>query len=91
MEKYFVIEITKTKDSDVYASGVTVKEDADPAKALRDAKMLYHQTLASVYANANIEHAIVRIDNFYGTPVLLETIIPEPEPEPEPEEIEEGE
>lgn len=75
MDKYFVTQITKTKDASVYATAITVKE------TLTDAKMLYHQILASVYANTKIEHAIVKIDDYYGNTALMETIIPaEPEP-----------
>ena len=88
MEKFFVIQITKTTDSDVYATGITVKENEDAGRALKDAKMLYHQILSSVYAMQSIDHAIVKIDNIFGNTILMEAILPEPEPEPneEPEE-----
>ena len=86
MGVFFVTQITKTAGSDVYAIATTVKEDAVEAVALKAAKALYHQILASVYATADIKHAIVKIDNFYGNTILMETIIPAPEPEPEEEE-----
>ena len=90
MEKFFVIQITKTTDSDVYATGITVKENEDAGKALKDAKMLYHQILASVYSTANIDHAIVKVDKMFGNTILMETILPQP-PAPEPEPNEEPE
>ena len=70
MEKYFVTQITKTNDSEVYAISTTVKDNNNEAKAL------YHQILASVYANPNIEHAIVQIQNAYGSIIFMETIVP---------------
>ena len=70
MEEYFVTQITKTNDSEAYAIATTVKDNE------KDAKALYHQILASVYATANIEHAIVKIDDFYGNTILMDTIIP---------------
>lgn len=72
MEKYFVTQITKTTDSNEYAILTTVKD------TLKEAKMLYHQTLSSVYANDKIEHAIVRIDDFEGHFIHIETILPQP-------------
>lgn len=77
MEKYFVTQITKTEGSEVYAIATTVKDDEKEAKAL------YHQILASVYATADIEHAIVKIDNYFGSTIYMDTIIPAPEPEEE--------
>lgn len=82
MGKYFITQITKTKDSDVYASAVTVLED--PSLFL--AKSTYYSIQASVFATPGIEHAIVRLDNSSGGGILMDTIIPAPEPEPEPEE-----
>lgn len=35
------------------------------------------QTLASVYANSEIEYAQVYVDDFVGNKILLETILPE--------------
>lgn len=68
MEKYFVIEISKTINSEVYATLVTVKD------TFIEAKMLFHQTMASLYANANLEHAIVKIDNYDGNTIAIESI-----------------
>lgn len=76
MEKYFVTQITKTNDSEVYAIATTPKDSKTEAKAL------YHQILASVYATPNIEHAIVKIDNYYGNTEMKEVIINIP-PSPE--------
>ena len=72
MEKYFVTEITKTKDSEAYAKLITEKNSSN------DAKMLFHQTLASIYANNKIEYALVYVTNYYGNIVMSESIIPEP-------------
>ena len=80
MEKYFVTQITTTTDSEVYAIATTVKDTEKEAKAL------YHQILASVYATETIDHAIVKIDNFYGNTIIKEIIIPEPEVPEEPTE-----
>ena len=78
MNKYFVTQITKTKDSEVYAIATTVKD------SITEARMLYHQTLASVYATENIEHAIVEIQNAYGNTEMKEIIMPvNPEPNEE--------
>ena len=81
MGKYFITQITKTKDSDVYATAVTVLED--PSLFL--AKSTYYSIQASVFATPNIEHSIVKLDNASGGGILMDTIIP-PAPEPEPEE-----
>jgi len=72
MEMYFVTQITKEKGSNAYATLVTPKDTLDGAKAL------FHQICASVYANENIEHAIIEVQDFYANNVLRpETIIPE--------------
>ena len=79
MVKYFVVQRTKTKDSEAYAIAETVKD------SLTEAKALYHQVLSSIYANDNIEYAVVKIDNYYGNTDSMEIYIaPTPEPEPEP-------
>ena len=70
MEKYFVTQITKTNDSNIYAISTTVKDVLD------DAKMLYHQILSSVYATKNIEHFIVNIVDKFGNIVIQEVKIP---------------
>lgn len=72
MEKYFVTEITKTSDSEAYAKLITEKD------SLTDAKMLYHQTLASIYANVNIEYAMIYVTDYYGNILMTESIIPAP-------------
>jgi len=82
MGKYFITQITKTKDSDVYATAVTVLED-DTTLFL--AKSTYYSIQASVFATPNVEHSIVRLDNASGGTIAMDTIIPE-QPEPEPEE-----
>jgi len=70
-EIYFVVQITKTSDSDTYATLITPRND------LNDAKMLWHQICASVYATPNITHAIVQITDAGGNNVIVpETIIP---------------
>ena len=79
MEQYFVVQITKTKDSTAYATAITVKETEN------EARMLYHQTMASILATPNIEYAQVYIDDYAGNKVYMETVLPTPEP-PEPEE-----
>jgi hypothetical protein len=78
-EKYFVTQITKEKNSEVYATAITVKDSE------KEARSLYHQILASVYANDNIEHAIVQMVNFLGYAVVMDVVVPEEEPEPEEE------
>ena len=70
MEKYFITQITKTTDVDSYAIATTVKD------TLNEAKSLYFQILASVYATANMEHAIVKIENAFGSTMFMDTIIP---------------
>lgn len=71
MEYYFVAQITKTNDSETYATSIT------PKAVLNEAKSLYHQICASIYATPNIEHAIVELIDFFGVIVYKETIIPD--------------
>lgn len=72
MEVYFVIQATKEKGFNVYATLVTVKTD------LNEAKSLFHQILASVYANENIEHAVVTLQDYMGEPIIkTEAIVPD--------------
>lgn len=82
MGKYFITQITKTKDSDVYATAVTVLGD-DTSLFL--AKSTYYSIQASTFATPGIEHAIVKLDNNSGGTIAMDIIIPE-QPEPEPEE-----
>ena len=77
MGKYFVVQITKTKDSGVYATAVT------PRDSEKEAEMLWHQIMASVLADSTIEYAQVYVDDYAGNKVFLRTIYPSPEPTPE--------
>ena len=72
MKKYYVIERTKTKDSEAFAIAETIKDDK------REAESLYHQILASVCINENIEYAVVKIDDYYGNTLFMRSIIPTP-------------
>ena len=87
MDKFFVTEITKTTDSEAFATLITIKDVYDEAEAL------YHQILASALVNPNIEYALVKIDNVQGNCKLLRVIdhrpIPEPEEPVEPIPVEE--
>ena len=75
MNIYFVIQITKTKDSQAYATAITIKN------SYNEAKMLYHQILSSVYASAdNMYHSIVKIEDVYGNTQLVDVILPHIEP-----------
>ena len=55
MRRYFVIEITTTETGT--ATNITEKA------TIEDAKMLYHQILAAVYANKNVTFAICMVIN----------------------------
>lgn len=71
MDQYFVIQITKENGSQAYATLITPKNDLDEAKSL------FHQICASVYANKNIEHAIIEVQDYYGNNILKpEVLIP---------------
>lgn len=70
--RYFVLEIETT------ASG-TAKQVTEKA-TLEEAKGLYHQILASVYANKEITYALVMIINDRGFCEVMERV-PTPEPE----------
>ena len=85
MEKFFVTEITKTTDSEAFATLITIKPTRDEAEAL------YCQILSSALVNPAIEYALVKIDNIRGNCELMRVInhIPEPEPEIPEEPIEE--
>lgn len=80
--KYFVVEVTST-DNEVYAKGITEKDDLD------EAKMLFHQVMAAAYANPEVLYAMCIIVNEYGANEMIEikrvVIEPEPEPTPDPE------
>ena len=63
--EFYVEEVVKIKDQ-ATAAAVTVKEDE------REARMLFHQILASAYANKNLESVMVQITNEYGGNIELE-------------------
>lgn len=69
---YFVIEIETTADGT--AKQITEKATIDEAKAL------YHQILASVYANPAITYALVMIVNDLGFCEVMERV-PTAQPE----------
>ena len=64
--KYFVIEI-------VTASGSTAKQITEKDN-IDSAKMLYHQVLASAYANENVSYAMSMIVDYNGRIDMLEVI-----------------
>lgn len=70
--RYFVIEIETTAEGT--AKQITEKATIDEAKAL------YHQILASVYANPAITYALVMIVNDLGFCEVMERV-PTPQPE----------
>ena len=76
--EFYVMEAIKIKNNNT-AAAVTVKEDE------KEARMLFHQILASAYANDNLESVVVDITNQYGGRVDVENWH-EPEPAPEPDE-----
>ena len=70
--RYFVIEIETTESG-------TAKQITEKA-TLDEAKGLFHQILASVYANNNITYALVMIVNNLGFCEVMErvpTVLPE--------------
>jgi len=70
--KYFVIEIETTAEG-------TAKQITDKA-TLDEAKGLFHQILASVYANNKITYALVMIVNDLGFCEVMERV-PTAQPE----------
>ena len=70
--KYFVMEI-------VTADGATAKQITEKA-TLDEAKALYHQILASVYANDKVTYALVMIVNDLGFCEVMERV-PTAQPE----------
>ena len=73
--EFYVEEAIKIKDH-ATAADVTVKEDE------REARMLFHQILASAYANENLENVVCEITNQYGGRVDVENwCVPVPIPE----------
>lgn len=53
--KFYVTQITNTGDTDPTAIATFEKTD------INEAKMLYHQIWASIYANPAVTHALVYI------------------------------
>lgn len=70
--KYYVIQITT--NSVGTATMITEKTSID------EAKMLYHQILASVYADKDVSYALVMIVNDLGFCEVMERV-PTAEPE----------
>lgn len=75
--EFYVLEAVKIEDVDT-AAGVTIKPEE------KEARMLFHQILASAYANDKLENVVVEIVNSFGGRVDIENWH-KPEPEPEPE------
>ena len=63
--EFYVTEAIKIKDQNT-AVNVTVKND------VKEAKMLFHQILASAFANKDLENVVVEITNSYGGRVDVE-------------------
>lgn len=76
--EYYVTEATKIEGKET-ATAVTTKDDEMLAR------MVYHQALASAYANDKLESVTCDILNEFGGHVLTESWHkPAPEPTPEP-------
>lgn len=75
--KYYVFETEKVSGSQAFL--VTPKDKYE------EACMLYHQILASAYANQNLTYALVMIIDEQGN-TIDKTGITRPEPSEEPEE-----
>ena len=81
--RYFVTQITTVNGQTAIA--------VTPKDSLKDAKMMYHQILASAYVTPGMEYFLVYIETDTGEKVeqdfyryVPQVIIPTPEPE-EPE------
>lgn len=74
--EYYVLEAVKIKNQNT-AVAVTIKTDE------KEAKMVFHQILASAYANSDLENVVVEITNSYGGRVDVENWAAPVEPEPE--------
>lgn len=74
--EYYVLEAVKIKNQNT-AVAVTIKTDE------KEAKMAFHQILASAYANPDLENVVVEITNSYGGRVDIENWAAPVEPEPE--------
>ena len=74
--EFYVLEAVKIKNQDT-AVAVTIKTED------REARMLFHQILATAYANSDLENVVVEITNSYGGRVDVENWAAPVEPEPE--------
>ena len=74
--EFYVLEAVKIKNQDT-AVAVTIKTED------REARMLFHQILATAYANQDLENVVVEITNSYGGRVDVENWAAPVEPEPE--------
>lgn len=55
--KYYVLQATREKEQETDAIAVTQKDNE------KEARMLFHQILASAYANENLEFLMAQITN----------------------------
>ena len=55
--KYYVLQATREKEQEIDAIAVTQKDNE------KEARMLFHQILASAYANENLEFLMAQITN----------------------------
>ena len=67
MAKFYVFQ--STKDAQGEAIATTKKEYDDAERAEREALMLYHQILASAYANAGVTNILCKIFGEFGQPI----------------------
>ena len=71
--KYFVTEIVTVDGAE--AKAITTKTDP------KDAKMLFHQILASAYAQSKLDYCMASVTNEFGGVENIE-VYHKPEPEP---------
>ena len=72
--KYYIEEIVTVSGAE--SKQIEVRTDE------KDARMVYHQVLASAYAQGNaLDYANVSVQNEYGGQVLPKEIYMKPEPE----------
>lgn len=74
--KFYVLQITNTGESDPTAIGCFEKD------TLEEAKMLYHQTWASIYANSAVTHAMVAIYSGNDAYPIVSEVYDKPLPPP---------
>ena len=58
--KYYVLQATREREQEIDAIAVTQKDNE------KEARMLFHQILASAYANENLEFLMAQITNEWG-------------------------